>query len=174
METKKKENNTKITGHATNNGTLNFVKKNSNAAKHHFKEFNNLFLSSLGMGTYLGDMDDATDLHVKEAVKGSILSGINVIDTAINYRAQKAERSVGMAIAELINEDKIKRDELFISTKNGYITNDGDIKMEFNEYVKTELIEPGIIKHSDISSGCHCMKVPYLEDQLNKALRTWE
>ena len=43
-----------------------------------------------------------TDELVKNAVKQSVLSGVNVIDTAINYRAQKAERAVGKAVSELI------------------------------------------------------------------------
>ena len=80
-----------IAGHATPDGTSNFVKKNQTAAKNHFKQFAGLGLSSIGIGTYLGNVDDATDVLVKEAVKKSINSAINVIDTAINYRSQKAE-----------------------------------------------------------------------------------
>ncbi len=45
------------------------------------------------------------------------MSGINVIDTAINYRAQKSERSIGQALSELISENSINRNELFICTK---------------------------------------------------------
>ena len=159
-----------ITGHATPDGTSNFVKKNQTAAVNHFKQFAGLSLSSIGIGTYLGNVDDATDVLVKEAVKKSILSAINVIDTAINYRSQKAERSVGRAILELVEEDRIKRDELFISTKNGYVTNDGDVKEEFWEYIHNTLVKPGIIKSNDISSGYHCMTIPYLQDQLNRSL----
>ena len=32
-----------------------------------------------------------------------------MIDTAINYRAQKSERTVGKAISELVGEGKINR-----------------------------------------------------------------
>jgi aryl-alcohol dehydrogenase-like predicted oxidoreductase len=96
---------------------------------------------------------------------------MNVIDTAINYRAQKAERSVGQAISELVNENKISRDEIFISTKNGYVTNDGDIQEDFMQYVMRELGKPGIVKEGDISAGYHCMTIPYLEDQLERSLK---
>ncbi len=159
-----------ITGHATPEGTSNFVKKSQTAAKNHFKQFAGLSLSSIGIGTYLGNVDDSTDVLVKEAVKKSILSAINVIDTAINYRSQKAERSVGKAILELVEGGSVKRDELFISTKNGYVTNDGDVKEEFWEYIQNTLVKPGIIKSNDISSGYHCMTIPYLQDQLNRSL----
>jgi aryl-alcohol dehydrogenase-like predicted oxidoreductase len=160
-----------ITGYATPEGTLNFAKKNQLAAKNHFRLSNGLTLSSIGVGTYLGNVDNITDNLVKEAIKSSVLSAINVIDTAINYRSQKAERSVGKALSELVGEDKVKREELFISTKNGYITNDGDVHEEFWDYIHNTLVKPGIIKSNDISSGYHCMTIPYLEHQLNQSIK---
>jgi aryl-alcohol dehydrogenase-like predicted oxidoreductase len=108
---------------------------------------------------------------VKDAVKKSIMSGINVIDTAINYRAQKSERSIGQALSELTSDNSVTRDELFICTKNGYVTNDGDIKEDFMQYIMRELGKPGIVKEGDISSGYHCMTIPYLEDQLERSLK---
>jgi len=160
-----------ITGYATSEGTLHFAKRNQLASKNHFRLFSGLTLSSIGIGTYLGNVDNVTDDLVKEAIKKSVLSAINVIDTAINYRSQKAERSVGKAVSELVEEDKAKREELFISTKNGYVTNDGDINEEFWECVHNTLVKPGIIKSNDISSGYHCMTIPYLEQQLNQSLK---
>jgi aryl-alcohol dehydrogenase-like predicted oxidoreductase len=121
------------------------------------------------MGTYLGKADDETDDLVKKAVKQSILAGINVIDTAINYRSQKAERSIGHAILELIQEKKINRNEIFVSTKNGYVTNDGDINQEFWQYVNKEYVATDVIQANDITSGYHCMTIPYLEDQLERS-----
>ena len=53
----------------------------------------------LEFGTYLGDPTNETDVLVTNAVKQSIESG-NVVDAAINYRSQKAERSVGKALKE--------------------------------------------------------------------------
>jgi aryl-alcohol dehydrogenase-like predicted oxidoreductase len=160
-----------ISGYATPEGTLNFAKSNQLAAKNHFRLFNGLTLSSIGIGTYLGNVDNVTDNLVKEAVKKSVLSAINVIDTAINYRSQKAERSVGKAVSELVLDGKVKREELFISTKNGYVTNDGDVNGEFWEYIHNTLVKSGIIKSNDISSGYHCMTIPYLEQQLNQSLK---
>ena len=159
-----------ISGHATPEGTSNFARKNQTAGKNHFKQFDGLTLSSIGVGTYLGNSDNATDARVKEAIKKSVISAVNVIDTAINYRSQKAERSVGKAVQELVEEGKVKREELFISTKNGYVTNDGDLKEEFWEYIHNTLVKRSIIKPNDISSGYHCMTIPYLEDQLKRSL----
>ncbi len=157
-----------IPGFATPDGTRKF---SQSLGATNYKTIQSLTLSNVGMGTYLGNPDSQTDLLVTDAVKKSILGGINVIDTAINYRAQKAERAVGKAISELITEGKITRDQVFVSTKNGYVTNDADIKEEFWSYVQREYAKRGIISPNDITSGYHCMTVPYLEDQLNRSLK---
>ena len=159
-----------ISGSASLEGTQKFV-KNSGVNEGNFKKFENLFLSNVGIGTYLGEPDSQTDQLVTNAVKQSILLGINVVDTAINYRSQKAERSVGKAISELINDGKISRDEIFISSKNGYVTNDADIQLGFWEYVKEEYSQKGVIEEGDVTSGYHCMTVPYLSDQLDRSLK---
>ena len=159
-----------VPGHATSDGTLVFS-QNSGVIESNYKKFAELTFSNVGVGTYLGNPDNSTDELVKNAVKQSILSGINVIDTAINYRSQKAERSVGNAISELIKEGKISREQIFISSKNGYVTNDADVKLDFWEYVKHEYASKGIVREGDITSGYHCMKIPYLNDQLNRSLK---
>ena len=126
-----------IKGFATTEGTENFATKSS-VHRENFRKIHDLTLSNIGVGTYLGNPDLETDTEQKNAIKQSILRGVNVIDTAINYRAQKSERTVRKAIIELIDEGKIKRDEIFISTKNGYVTNDADIQEDFMAYVMRE------------------------------------
>ena len=157
-----------ISGYATSEETKNFSEK---FLIENYNSFQNLYLSNVGIGTYLGEPDSQTDEMVTQAIKKSILSGVNVIDTAINYRAQKSERNIGKALSELINENLIKREQLFICTKNGYVTNDGDIQEDFMQYVMREFGKSGIVKEGDISSGYHCMTISYLEDQLEKSLK---
>ena len=159
-----------ISGFATLDGTKKFA-QNSGVAKSNFNEFQNRFLSNVGIGTYLGDADARTDSLVTSAVKQSILSGVNVVDTAINYRAQKAERSIGRALLELTEEQKISRDQIFLSSKNGYLTNDADVHLGFWEYVKEEYSQKGVIKEGDVTSGYHCMTPAYLSDQLDRSLK---
>ena len=159
-----------ISGHASSEGTKKFA-QNSGVNQVNFNEFQNLTLSNVGVGTYLGEPDSITDEKVTNAVKQSITSGVNVIDSAINYRSQKAERSVGKAISELITDGKISRDQIFLSSKNGYVTNDADVKLGFWEYVKQEYTEKGIVSEGDITSGYHCMTTSYLSDQLDRSLK---
>lgn len=158
-----------ISGFSTAEGTKEFA--GQHGIPQNFRIVNGLSLSNVGIGTYLGNLDEQTDLLVAEAVKQSVLAGINVIDTAINYRGQKAERSVGRALSALIEEKKITRSQVFVSSKNGYVTNDADIKEDFWEYVQREYVKPGVVGPNDISSGYHCMSLSYLDDQLDRSLK---
>lgn len=162
-----------MTNHATLEGTKAFMEQALERGIHplHFRNFRNLFFTSLGMGTYLGEPDGRTDVLVKEALEKSVLSRtINVIDTAINYRFQKAERAVGKALQELMHQGLIGREQVFISSKNGYLTHDADAEISFREYVRRNLLETSVIGSSDIVGGVHCMKVSYLRDQLDRTL----
>ena len=160
-----------ITGYATAEGTKKFAERQQEVSHQNYKDVNGLMLSNVGIGTYLGNPDIETDNLVENAIKKSINGGINVIDSAINYRAQKAERSVGNALAQLIDNNDVSREEIFVSTKNGYVTNDGDIKEDLMEYVMREYGKTGIVKEGDISPGYHCMTIPYLNDQLERSLK---
>ena len=160
-----------IAGYATPEGTKKFAERQNQDSQKNYKNVHNLTLSNVGIGTYLGNPDIETDKLVEASVKKSILGGINVIDSAINYRAQKAERSMGNAISQLINNNDISREEIFVSTKNGYVTNDGDIQEDLMQYVMREYGKTGIVNEGDISPGYHCMTLPYLNDQLERSLK---
>ena len=138
----------------------------------HFRIFDDLNLSSLGMGTYLGDITDYEDEAIENAIYESIKSGaMNIIDTAINYRAMKSEKSIGRALSRLIKDRIISRDQVFVSTKNGYITNDGDFpSIGMMEYMQKMYITPGLISPSDISSGYNVLNPTYIERCIDKSL----
>jgi len=107
--------------------------------------------------------DDAHDFDVYNATKLLLASGgVNVVDTAINYRCQKAERAVGAAISTLIQRGLISRDEIFISTKNGYVPDDSD-QGKNAEMLVAELIEDGHISKEDVAGGIHCMHPNFLQ-----------
>jgi aryl-alcohol dehydrogenase-like predicted oxidoreductase len=162
-----------IKGFATSEGTKKFrdsaVKKGKSYL--HFKEFDDLILSSIGMGTYLGDLSKEDDNNIEIALYESVKSGaINVIDSAINYRAMKSEKSIGRSITKLVNDGIISRDAIFVSTKNGYITNDGDYPMlDVLEYIQRMYIDTGIIKAEDISSGYNVLNPVYIEKCIERS-----
>jgi len=113
-------------------------------------------MSSLGIGTYLGPMDDDTDRAYTSAVRTALRQGINVVDTSLNYRHQRSERSIGRAIEAVIQSGDSARSELVISTKAGYLV---------PKAIPTELLEPG-----DVVANMHCLKRAFLQDQLERSL----
>ena len=163
-----------LEGNATPDGTRKYSDYAISQGKprSHFKSFENLHLSSLGMGTYLGQVNKEDDQAVENAVYQSVRSGaINVIDTAINYRAMKSEKSIGRALLRLVNDGVISRDQVFVSTKNGYITNDGDYpNIDVMEYMHRMYIQTEVITADDISSGYNVIKPSYLAKCIDKSL----
>ena len=90
---------------ATEEGTKRYVEKfRGLAAEGHYREAQGLMLSSLGIGTYLGQPNERIDAGYAAALIAAVESGFNVIDTAINYRLQRSERSVGTALKVLAHK----------------------------------------------------------------------
>ena len=163
-----------LEGYATPEGTKKYMDYaiSQRRPRSHFKPFDSLQLSSIGMGTYLGQLSEEDDQAVENAVYQSVKSGaVNVIDTAINYRAMRSEKSIGRALLRLVNERIISRDQVFVSTKNGYITNDGDYpNIDVMEYIHRMYIQTEVITADDISSGYNVINPNYLTKCIDKSL----
>jgi aryl-alcohol dehydrogenase-like predicted oxidoreductase len=128
-------------------------------------------LSTIGLGSYLGAPDDQSDFDLYNACKLLVRSGgVNVIDTAINYRCQKSERTLGAAIRTLIEDEICSRDELFVCSKNGYIPDDSDMGKSASMLI-AELVEEGKISEKDVAAGIHCINPSFLEHQLSASRR---
>src|SRR3974390_2393578 len=156
---------------ATQEGTTKYAEKfRGHAADGHFRLVRELVLSSLGIGTYLGQANDSTDAGYAAAVVAAVELGINVIDSAINYRLQRSERSVGTALKVLAKKG-FTRDEIVVCTKGGYLTPDGSMPADPNRYFFDEYIHKGIFTAKEIAGGCHCMTPRFLENQLARSLK---
>ena len=87
--------------------------------------------------------------------------GVNHIDTAINYRYMKSERTIGAALRFLIDQRAISRDQVFIASKSGYIAADGDRGLLEEELI-SKMIEMKLVTNDDIVGNCHCMHPNFL------------
>ena len=141
------------------------------AAENFFKQQHGLTLSAIGIGTYLGNPDPATDAGYTNAVVRAVQLGCNVIDSAANYRFQRSERSIGEALKALTSEHGFAREEFVICTKGGYLPFDGAPPRNVREYVNETFVKPGIASFEDIVGGSHCMTPAYLQNQLDQSLR---
>ncbi|HUJ30660.1 MAG TPA: aldo/keto reductase [Candidatus Acidoferrum sp.] len=174
MSTRTQLNEDRVAGRATREGTLRYAARFAGrAAAGHFREAaGGLFLSSIGVGTYLGEPDAVTDRGYADSVVAAVEGGFNLIDSAINYRFQRSERSIGAALKRLVSGG-FSRDEIVLCTKAGFLTPDGQMPEDPNEYFLHEYIEREIFQPEEIVQGCHCMSPRYLEDQLERSRRNF-
>ena len=161
-----------IKHHATLDGTTRYRERfRERAAPNHFREQQNLLLSSIGIGTYLGNADDETDARYAAAILRAVEQGANVIDTAANYRFQRSERAIGNALRELTAQRGFTREELVVCTKGGYLPFDGAPPHDVRGYLEQTFVQPGIAGLADFVGGSHCMTPRYLQHQLQQSLR---
>jgi aryl-alcohol dehydrogenase-like predicted oxidoreductase len=160
-----------LPGSATAEGTARYRNRfNGKIPAEHFRQVDAVWMSSIGIGTYLGNYDEETDKQYHDAVVRSVESGANVIDSAINYRLQRSERSIGTALKELATQG-YGRDEIVVATKGGFIPYDATPPKDAKKYIEDTFIKSGIAGAADIVSGCHCMTPRYLSHQLDCSLR---
>lgn len=133
-----------------------------------------LHVSSVALGTYLGESDDATDELYLEAARLALSSGVNTVDTAINYRCQRSERVIGRVLQELLGDGMLRRDEVVICTKAGYVPLDGvppSSREDYESYVQREYFSRGILKPGDLVGGGHAITPDFLVDQLHRSMK---
>lgn len=161
-----------IPGYATGEGTARYRDRfKGRVAEGHFRQSQGLWMSSIGLGTYLGESNEETDRRYREAVTRALELGCNVFDSAINYRFQRSERSIGEALAQAVADGKAAREEVIVASKCGFLTFDGTIPGDQRRYFMETYVQPGIIDPQDVVQGMHCMTPRYITDQIDRSRR---
>ena len=133
-----------------------------------------LTLSSIGIGTYLGDCDDAEDARYSATIARAFTSGINLVDTAINYRCQRSERAVGSAIEQVLATGQIARDELVVCTKGGFVPladSPPESREAYREYLEREFFDTGVMTPDDLVAGGHSLAPGFLRYCITRSRR---
>jgi len=151
---------------ATPSGTSAFARE-AEAAPGHFREALGLFVSSLGIGTYLGRDDEATDASYARSVRRALELGVNVVDSAINYRNQRSERAVGKAL----RDSGVPRERVVVCTKGGFLAFDGARPRDPRAYLEESYVRPGLLRWEEIVDGMHSLAPRFLADQINRSRR---
>lgn len=147
---------------ATPEGTRTYADEHD-AADGHYRTVDDLTVSSLGMGSYLGEItEEAREAYVESAVT-CLENGVNVLDTAINYRNQVSERDLGEALDRFGD-----RDQVVVVTKGGFIHGDGETDPK--THVQFDYIDEGVIDFEDVVGGVHCMTPDYLRHEIETSL----
>jgi aryl-alcohol dehydrogenase-like predicted oxidoreductase len=145
------------------------------AARHDHTGFyrrgwDDLTVASVGLGTYLGEPDEATDAAYAAALRRYWQLGGNLVDTAINYRFQRSERVIGATLAASMAAGEVRREAVVLCTKGGYLPFDGDWPRDPEAWINTNFIAPGIVEPEEIVDG-HCMAPAYLRHQIAQSKR---
>lgn len=147
-----------LSGFATRAGTQRFASRfPDESAAQFYRLARDLTVSSLGIGTYLGPMDDASDAGYIRAVRRALDGGVNLIDTSLNYRNQRSERAIAQAVSTWVQEAGGARDEIVVCTKAGYLVPGA---------IPTRSLDP-----REVIGGMHCLAPGFLADQLERSRR---
>jgi aryl-alcohol dehydrogenase-like predicted oxidoreductase len=155
---------------ATFEATYDYAKRFSNYKDFYIKH-NDLVFSKLGLGTFNKEpyKEENYVFHYIEGVKSAIRNGINLIDTASNYRYGVSEREIGEALKEL--GDEVKRKELIICSKGGFIQLDYPFPENPYTWIDENVVQAGLASKDDIELDQHCMTPDYLEWSCKRSIK---
>jgi aryl-alcohol dehydrogenase-like predicted oxidoreductase len=152
---------------ATSGGTWGYRDRFGDAfARTYFRRFGPGVVSSIGVGTYLGEPTDDCDRGYRTSIAEALSNGINLVDTAINYRCQRGERVVG----EALNRADADREEVVVATKGGFLPFEGSRPEDPGAYVRSEFVETGLVDTDDLAAGSHAMTPAFLDAMLDRSL----
>ncbi len=152
---------------ATADGTFDYKERfGEETARTYFRRVGDRAVSSVGLGTYLGDPTDAVDDALYETVQAALESGVNVVDTAVNYRHQRSERVVGRAV----RDSDVDRDAAFVATKGGFVPFDGERPENPAQYVQREFVDSGLVDSADLAAGSHSIAPGFVDAMVDRSL----
>ncbi|MEJ2006840.1 MAG: aldo/keto reductase [Acidobacteriota bacterium] len=156
-----------ITGYASLKGTSRYRQRYADQLPAHFRQSQNLWVASVGFGTYLGDPTQEVDDRYADATMLAARKGINVFDTSANYRHMHSERALERGIAELISSGIAQRDEIILASKGGFFSYDDRAPEDPSTYFHEKLIKTGLVQPEEIVAGCHTLSPRYLGNQID-------
>ncbi len=143
---------------ATQTGTEAYVARfPEQAGQAFYRTVRGLKVSSLGLGTYLGGLDQATDDAYAQAIVAAVCGGINFLDAAINYRHQRSERSIRVALDYLFHSGGFEREQIVVCTKAGFLT--------------PGALNPATLRPEEIAGQMHAIAPDFLTDQIDRSLQ---
>jgi len=104
----------------------------------------------------------------QDALIYALSSGINLIDTSSNYGDGESERLIGKTLSKLIDDAVVKRDEIVISTKAGYVQ--GKTLELAKERIQDGNPFPEMEQLYEDADVWYCMSPAFLESQITTSL----
>ena len=151
---------------ATSGGTWGYRDRFGDGfGRTYFRRFGPGVVSSVGLGTYLGAPTEAVDERYREAVTTALEAGVNLVDTAVNYRCQRSERVVGRALAAA----EPRRESVVVATKGGFVPFDGERPADPAAYVRERFLAEGLVASDQLVRGNHCIAPAFLRWSVDRS-----
>lgn len=152
---------------ATNRGTWGYRDRfGDRFGRTYFRRFRPGVCSSIGVGTYLGEPTDAVDDDYREALTLALSSGINMVDSAINYRCQRSERVVGDVLAAT----DVDRESVVVATKGGFLPFDGEKPADPGRYIRQQYVDTGRVDPAALVRGSHSISADVIDWMIDRSL----
>ncbi|ERH04577.1 MAG: putative oxidoreductase (related to aryl-alcohol dehydrogenase), partial [Halorubrum sp. J07HR59] len=152
---------------ATSAGTWDYRDRHGDAfGRTYFRRFDPGVISSVGIGTYLGEPTDRVDSRYQRAIRVALDNGVNVVDTAVNYRCGRSEAAVGRALREAA----VDREAVTVATKGGFIPFDNSQPADPGAYVRDRFLTPGLVDAEDVAQGSHCISPEFIDAMVDRSL----
>jgi aryl-alcohol dehydrogenase-like predicted oxidoreductase len=151
-----------ISGFANPAATIDYIQKHRPLACNKIGT-TELTVSQAGFGCY---RVSAGVRHHETALHRALCQGINLIDTSANYADGNSEALVGQVLKELIGAGKLKRDEIVVVSKVGYLQ--GQNYALSQERKQQGRPFPELVEYGEGLE--HCIHPDFLQDQLTRSL----
>ncbi len=122
-----------------------------------------LTVSRLGFGTYRVDTREAAH---REALRLALRKGCNLIDTSTNYMDGDSEHLIGSVLKELAAAGELRREEVVVVSKIGYVQGRNLKSAQAREQVGRPY--PEMVKYGE--GVWHCIHPEFLADQFRLSL----
>jgi aryl-alcohol dehydrogenase-like predicted oxidoreductase len=175
MQTLVPDSDDLLKGRATRQGTRRYADRFTKAERpcqeDHFARPDDLWLSSIALGTLRGEPGGVDDLLYRSVVGDLLEAGTNVFNTALSDRFQSSERAIGHALRRAIRENRTSRDEIVVVSKGGALTPDPERARDHASAQRdlyATYIDSGLLDPSEITRG-HSMAPEFLLDQIQRS-----
>ena len=120
-----------------------------------------LHVTPIGFGGYR--IADGSPIH-RRALADALRGGVNLVDTSTNYTGGASERLVGRILANLVQRGEVRRDQVVIVSKVGYIQGDNLARVRARTQPYPDVVEYG-------ENLWHCIAPDFVRDQLDESLQ---
>ena len=81
-----------------------------------------------------------------------------------------SELAIGQCMAKAINQGIIRRNEVLVCTKGGFLSFDYRESVEPRTYIEDKYVKTGLFEWDEFVGGVHCLSVPYIMNQVRSKI----